>query len=71
LILGSEVIEQGHTATPWDGALTITGLTGVASGAFLWSASPWFVTLKLTLAQWLIAAGVIWPLEMRLPCGGC
>lgn len=63
----SEVIEQGHTATAWDGALTVTGLMGVASGAFLWSASPWFVTLKLTLAQWLITAGVIWPLEMHLP----
>ena len=64
---GSEVIEQGGAATPWDAMLTVMGLMGVASGAFLWSASPWFVTLKLTLAQWLVNVGLIWPLEMRLP----
>ncbi len=64
---GSEVIEQGQNATAWDAALTVTGLMGVASGAFLWSASPWFVTLKLTLAQWLVNAGMVWSLDMRLP----
>ncbi len=64
---GSEVIEQGARATIWDALLTITGLMGVASGAFLWSAAPWFVTLKLTLAGWLVKADQLWALQLRLP----
>lgn len=47
---GSEVVRQGGaTATVWGSLLTITGLIGVAPAAFLWSASPWFVALKLQL----------------------
>ncbi len=42
------------TANPWDIALLFFGLLGVATGAFQWSASPWFVQLKQTLAEWFI-----------------
>jgi len=42
------------TADPWDIALLFFGLLGVATGAFQWSASPWFVQLKQTLAEWFI-----------------
>lgn len=57
----------GDTASHWDSLLIITGLMGVAIGAFQWSASPWFVTVKQTLATWLVRHGTVWPLEQSLP----
>lgn len=57
----------GETASHWDSLLIITGLIGVALGAFQWSASPWFVTIKQALAGWLIRHDTIWPLEHSLP----
>jgi len=43
-----------ETQNPWDIALLFFGLLGVATGAFQWSASPWFVQLKQSLAEWFI-----------------
>jgi len=64
----SEIVEvSGRTATLWDSLLIITGLIGVVIGAFQWSASPWFISLKLTLATYLIEADFLWPLQTSLP----
>ncbi|MDN5787107.1 4Fe-4S binding protein, partial [Pseudorhodobacter sp.] len=57
----------GETASIWDSLLIITGLMGVAIGAFQWSSSPWFIALKQTLATWLVRHGIVWPLEQSLP----
>ncbi len=38
----------------WDILLLLFGMLGVATGAFQWSASPWFVQLKQNMAAWLI-----------------
>jgi polyferredoxin len=66
--VGSEVLRlSGHMATAWDSALIITGLMGVAIGAFQWSVSPWFVAVKQALATWLVEHGIIWPVGMQLP----
>lgn len=65
---GSEVVRaSAQSATHWDSLLIIVGMIGVATGAFQWSASPWFVTLKQALAVRLIDAGILWPLETTLP----
>lgn len=40
--------------TAWEGRLLLFGVLGLATGAFQWSSSPWFVTLKQTLATWLL-----------------
>ncbi|WP_099824661.1 4Fe-4S binding protein [Oceaniglobus indicus] len=56
-----------ETASIWDSLLIITGLMGVAIGAFQWSASPWFVGAKQALATWLVQHDVYWPLEQSLP----
>lgn len=57
----------GRTPHPWETVLIVLGMTGVAAGAFQWSASPWFVAAKQVVAHWLVAHGIIWPLEATAP----
>lgn len=51
----------------WQTILIVFGLMGIAVGAFLWSASPWFVTLKQWVATWLVERDVYWPLATNAP----
>jgi len=52
---GSEVLALPEKdANTWEVRLLIYGLIGTAVGAFQWSASPWFVQAKITMANWLI-----------------
>jgi len=51
----------------WQTALVVFGLMGLAVGAFLWSASPWFVTLKQAAAAWLVDRDIYWPLAANAP----
>ena len=53
--------------TGWETALIVFGLMGLAVGAFLWSASPWFVTLKQAIATSLVNHDVYWPLADNAP----
>jgi polyferredoxin len=41
-------------APRWEALLLIFGVLGLATGAFQWSASPWFVALKQAAATWLV-----------------
>lgn len=53
--LGREILDlTANEVRRWDAILLIFGLIGVAIGAFQWSASPWFVTMKISVAEWLI-----------------
>lgn len=64
----TEIVTVAGTRTnPWETALILFGLMGIAVGAFHWSVSPWFVDVKQSLATWLVNHGVLWPLEMSLP----
>jgi polyferredoxin len=47
----------------WLARLLVWGLLGVALGAFQWTSSPWFVSLKQTAAEWLVGREIFWPLE--------
>ena len=58
---------RDRDASPWDAMLLIFGLLGVATGAFQWSASPWFVRIKQGVAEWLIERDVYWPLGSDAP----
>jgi len=51
----------------WQAVLIVFGLMGLAVGAFLWSASPWYVTLKQSIATWLVNHDVYWPLAENAP----
>jgi hypothetical protein len=45
----------------------VFGLLGVAPGAFLWSSSPLYISIKHALAEWLVAHGMVFVLEPNLP----
>ncbi|CAM5778261.1 4Fe-4S binding protein [Castellaniella caeni] len=65
----SPEMEIVHVAagSGWQTLLIVFGLMGLAVGAFLWSASPWFVTLKQAIATWLVNRDVYWPLADNAP----
>ena len=63
-----EVVELGEqNANHWDTALILYGLLGIAIGAFHWTVSPLFVSLKQWLATWLIDHDIMWPLNTNAP----
>jgi len=65
---GHEIVNvAGTRGNPWETALILFGLMGVAVGAFHWSASPWFGALNEMAAGALVDAGVLWPLEHSAP----
>ncbi len=57
----------GATPKPWETALIVFGLMGVAAGAFQWSSSAWYVDVKQALAERLVDAGAIWALKPLAP----
>lgn len=57
----------GLTPKPWETVLIVFGLLGIAVGAFLWSASPWFVRAKIGLAGFLVEHGMQDLLHVSLP----
>lgn len=63
-----EIVEvAGDRPDPWQSALILYGLMGVAVGAFHWTASPWFSAEKGFLAEWLVDHGHVWLLGATLP----
>lgn len=63
-----EITDTGKTHhSLWESALLLYGLCGVAIGAFHWTASPWFIDLKQSLALWLVDHDVLWPLDTDIP----
>ena len=65
---GSELIQESASRATLVEFLLITyGLCGIAIGAFHWSASPWFISIKQALATWLISNDWLWPMQTHLP----
>jgi polyferredoxin len=56
----SAEIVGGDAPKPWEAPLLLFGMLGVATGAFQWTVSPWFVRLKQATAGWLIDHDADW-----------
>lgn len=63
----SDEIVAGADPKPWETALIVYGMIGLAAGAFLWGTSPYFVTLKQAAAAWLLDHGLGTLLDPLLP----
>ncbi|HKJ95158.1 MAG TPA: 4Fe-4S binding protein [Gammaproteobacteria bacterium] len=57
----------GRDTTAGEYVLLVFGMIGLAMGAFQWSASPWYITVKQAAATWLVGHGWIWPLQASAP----
>jgi len=65
---GSEIANLAvHETRPWEARLLVFGMMGVAVGAFQWSASPWFVAAKQSIATWLVEHDSFWLLQDDVP----
>ncbi|MBE9610927.1 4Fe-4S binding protein [Chitinilyticum litopenaei] len=62
----NEIVHVAH-GDKWQARLILTGMMGIAVGAFQWSASPHLVSIKQALAAWLIERDVYWPLDDSAP----
>ncbi|WP_153146103.1 4Fe-4S binding protein [Dechloromonas sp. H13] len=50
----SEVLDLDAAARTPDALTLVYGVLGVATAAFQWTVSPWFLHIKLALADWLV-----------------
>ena len=65
---GQEIVHiTGSEPKPWETWLIAFGMMGLATGAFHWASSPWFVAGKQAAAEWLINRGILWPVTAQAP----
>ncbi|MEX3776482.1 4Fe-4S binding protein [Pseudomonas sp. MYb118] len=63
-----EILDStAQSVSVWDVRLLLFGVIGLAMGAFQWTVSPWFITLKQGLAQWLVEHNHLWALQDNAP----
>lgn len=63
-----EILDStAQSVSVWDVRLLLFGVIGLAMGAFQWTVSPRFITLKQGLAQWLVEHDHLWALQDNAP----
>jgi polyferredoxin len=65
---GREIVRiDSADARAWDAALIVFGMIGLAIGAFEWSATRWFVDLRMVVADYVLEHGPAWLLAENAP----
>lgn len=63
-----EIVQINESPAPlWEARLLLFGVLGLATTAFVWTFSPWFVQLKQFLAIWLLEHGMDFMLSDNAP----
>lgn len=63
----TEVLDFNNPAKTPDALTLVYGVLGVATAAFQWTVSPWFLHAKLALADWLVEHDHFAPLDNDVP----
>lgn len=63
----AEILDPSIAPRTGEVLTLLFGVLGVATAAFQWSSSPWYVQVKLTLAEWLIDHGHEFLLQDNAP----
>ena len=50
----AEILDLHNKATTAEAVTLLFGILGIASAAFQWTVSPWFLQAKLRIAEWLV-----------------
>jgi polyferredoxin len=63
----AEILDLAAPARTPDALTLLYGVLGVATAAFQWTVSPWFLHIKLALAEWLVEHEHFAPLDNDVP----
>ncbi|MDR2364762.1 MAG: 4Fe-4S binding protein, partial [Zoogloeaceae bacterium] len=63
----AEILDPAIPARSRDALTLLFGVLGVATAAFQWTVSPWFLKLKMALATWLVERDAFTLLESNAP----
>lgn len=63
----TEVLDFNNPTKTPDALTLVYGVLGVATAAFQWTVSPWFLHAKLALADWLVEHEHFAPLDNDVP----
>lgn len=63
----AEILDPAVVPKAGEALTLLFGVLGIATMAFQWSSSPWYVRTKLALADWLIDHGHEWLLQDNAP----
>lgn len=63
-----EIVHVAGTETrPWETVMLVVALMGVAAGAFHWTTSDIFISIKQAIAEWAVDHDVMWLVEPVAP----
>ncbi len=64
---GAEVVDLATPARTAEAGTLLFGVLGVATLAFQWTISPYFLRMKIAMAEWLVDHDMFWPLQDNAP----